>query len=195
MQVLDEVPMIWGSCFMVYTMQGVLTIASYSFTSTLCLGHFSHRLLFPSLVWFDGRIILGVWSYALLIPLEFPSVLFLYGLHPPIVLILISMSSLEQIIVIWFLSSSIISYWTNQFFQPLIFTFTWLLAFFLQILPTFFYSMNWPFTFSSASSFLSFCLSFFFPSFQFIFLYFSLILNLFLTDIKSLSSGEKDWVF
>merc|ERR1712062_127908 len=23
MQVLDEVPMIWGSCFMVYTMQGV----------------------------------------------------------------------------------------------------------------------------------------------------------------------------
>ena len=96
MQVLDEVPMIWGSCFMVYTMQGVLTIASYSFTSTLCLGYFSHRLLFSSLVWFDGRIILGVWSYALLIPLEFPSVLFLHGLHSPIVLILISMSSLGK---------------------------------------------------------------------------------------------------
>ena len=26
MQILDEVPMIWGSCFMVYTMQGVLTL-------------------------------------------------------------------------------------------------------------------------------------------------------------------------
>ena len=151
-------------------MQGVLTITSYSFTSSLCLGYFSHRSLFSSLVWFDGRIILGVWSYALLIPLEFPSVLFLYGLHPPIVLILISMSSLEQIIVIWFLSSSIISYWTNQFFQPLIFTFTWLLVFFLQIFPTFFYSMNWPFAFSSC-----FILSFFlsgFPSFPSIFPYF-----------------------
>ena len=29
MQVLDEVPMIWGSCFMVYTMQGVRRMISY----------------------------------------------------------------------------------------------------------------------------------------------------------------------